>query len=45
MKFVLDDSLDHIEDRYDWATAACEKHRKQYFERQERLLRDGSWNG
>jgi len=33
MKFVLDTSFDHIQDRFEWTRVVCEKHRDTFLER------------
>jgi hypothetical protein len=37
-KFRLDHDLDHIQDRFAWLKAACDKYREIYFEEQNRNI-------
>lgn len=38
MKFIFDRSFDHIQDRFSWAKVVCDKHREDFFERQEKQI-------
>lgn len=38
MKFIFDRSFDHMQDRFAWAKVVCDRHREDFFERQEKQI-------
>ena len=43
MRFVFDDSFDYVGDRFEWAKLVCDKHRTDFFERQNLKLQQDGW--
>lgn len=43
MKFLMDTSFDHIQDRFEWAKITCEQHRDGYLIRRDEVLKKGDW--
>lgn len=43
MKFIFDTSFDHVQARFAWSKVVCDKHRDEFFKRQEEQLRQKNW--